>query len=293
MRKHLIRTLAVIAAIALLVLIAVYAITETDWGHEQVRKRLEAMIQGNAHGIVRIGRISGNLLNGFVVHDLVVTDSSGKPFIKVDSAAGGYSLNTLRQQHVDFDNLRLYHPVIVLDRQPGGKWNWDRIFPRDTLTPSGQKKTGWGTWIKFTNTTIVDGDLTVRSPWAVNTLLKGAAAAAALKLALSDEGRYRLETVPGGYQKVSSFHHLQAKIPVLRLEDPALQDALCRCRLLERNRRAVQAADNRSEIARRKVRFHDGLRVVEQREGGAAREQARRIRPVYAVERQSSPEAPR
>ncbi|MEP6904999.1 MAG: hypothetical protein ABI875_02890, partial [Gemmatimonadales bacterium] len=223
MRKHLIRTLAVIAAIALLVVIGFYAIADTDWGRGQVRKRLEAMIQGNSHGIVRIGRISGNLLNGFMAHDFVVTDSTGAPFIKIDSVAGGYSLNTLRQQHVEFDNLRLYRPVIVLDRQPGGKWNWDRIFPRDTLTHAGRKKTGWGTWIKFTHTTIVDGDLTVRSPWSVNAALKGAAAAAALKLALSDEGRYRLETVPGGYQKVSSFHHLQANIPVLRLEDPAFK----------------------------------------------------------------------
>jgi len=221
MRKHLIRTLAVIAAIALLVVIGFYAIADTDWGREQVRKRLEAAIQGNSHGVVRIGRISGNLLNGFMAHDFVVTDSSGAPFIKIDSVAGGYSLNTLRQQHVDFDNLVLYHPIIVLDRPPGGKWNWDRIFPRDTLTPQGRKKTGWGTWIRFTNTTVIDGDLTVRSPWSVNTALKGAAAAAALKLALSDEGRYKLEKVPGGYQKESSFHHIQAKIPLLRLEDPA------------------------------------------------------------------------
>ena len=221
MRKHLIRTLAVIAALALLVVIGFYAIADTDWGRGQVRKRVQALIQGNSHGIIRIGRVSGNLLNGFVAHDFVVTDSTGAPFIKIDSVAGGYSLNMLRQQHVEFDNLRLYHPVIVLDRQPGGKWNWDRIFPRDTLTNRGRQKTGWGTWIRFTNTTIVDGDLTVRSPWAVNALLKGAAAAAALKLAFSDEGRYRLEKVPGGYQKESSFHHIQAEIPLLRLEDPA------------------------------------------------------------------------
>jgi translocation and assembly module TamB len=221
MRKHLIRSLALIAAIALLVMIAVYAITETDWGHEQVRKRLEALIQSNSHGVIRIGRISGNLLNGFIAHDLVVTDSSGASFIKVDSVAGSYGLNTLRKKHIEFDNLRLYRPVIVLDRQPGGKWNWDRIFPRDTLTPRGQQKTGWLTWIRFTNTTIIDGDLTLRSPWSVNAKYQGAVAAAALKLALSDDGRYRLEKVPGGYQKVLSFHHIQAKAPLLRLEDPA------------------------------------------------------------------------
>ncbi len=221
MRKHLIRSLAVIAVVALLAIIAIYSITETNWGHEQVRQRLETAIQNSSHGVVRIGRISGNLLKGFTVHDLSVTDSSGAPFIVVDSLTASYGLNTLRKKHIEFDDLTLYHPVIVVDRPPGGKWNWDRIFPRDTITPEGRRKTGWGTWVIFTNMTIVRGDLTVRSPWSVSNKFKGAAAASALKIALSDRGRLRLEKVPGGYQKISSFHQIQAKLPLLRFEDPA------------------------------------------------------------------------
>jgi len=222
MRKHLIRTLAVIAAIALLVLIAVYAITETNWGHEQVRRRLQDALQNNSHGIVRIGRISGNLLKGFTVHDISVTDSAGAPLAKADSLTTSYGLNNLRTKHIEFDDLTLFHPVVILDRKPGERWNWDRIFPRDTLTPAGLRKTGWGTWVRFTNLTIVDGDLTVRSPWAVDEKkFTGAAAAEALKKALSDKGRYNLVKVPGGYQKVSSFHSIQAKVPLLRFEDPA------------------------------------------------------------------------
>ena len=221
MQKHLIRSLAVIAGIALLLLIGVYAITETDWGREQVRRRVQDAIQNSSHGIVRIGRVSGNLLKGFTVHDLSVTDSSGAPFIAVDSLTTSYGLNTLRRKHIEFDDLTLFHPVIMLDRQPGGKWNWDRIFPRDTITPLGLRKTGWGTWVRFTNMTVVDGDVTVRSPWSVANKFKGAAAAAALKKALSDQGRLRIEKVPGGYQKVSSFHSIQAKLPFLRFEDPA------------------------------------------------------------------------
>jgi len=221
MRKHLIRILAIIAVIALLIVIGVYAITETDWGREQVRARLQTAIQSNSHGVVRIGRISGNLLKGFTVHNLSVTDSSGAPFLTVDSLTTSYGLNNLRRKHIELDDLTLFHPIVKLDRPPGGKWNWDRIFPRDTITAAGRQKTGWGTWVRFTNLTIIDGDLTTRSPWAVNAKFKGAAAAAALKLALSDEGRYRLEKVPGGYQKISSFHNIQAKLPLLRFEDPA------------------------------------------------------------------------
>jgi translocation and assembly module TamB len=221
MRKHIARTLAIIAALALLVVIVVYLIADTNWGREQVRKRLEATIGGGSHGIVRIGRISGNLLKGFTVHDLVVTDSSGAPFIAVDSMTTNYGLNTLRNKHIEFDQITLFHPVIVIDKQPGGKWNYDRILPRDTTTAHGKEKTGWGTWVRFTDMTVVNGDVTIKSPWSVSTKLKGAAAAAALKLALSDEGRLRIVKVQNGYQKVSSFHNIQAKVPLLRFEDPA------------------------------------------------------------------------
>jgi hypothetical protein len=45
----------------------------------------------------------------------------------------------------------------VIDKQPGGKWNYDRIFPRDTVTRTGPRKTGWGTWIRFSDVTVVAG----------------------------------------------------------------------------------------------------------------------------------------
>src|SRR5437867_3453915 len=122
MRTHLIRTLAVIAVIALLVVIGVYAITETDWGREEVRGRLQSAIQGTSHGVVRIGRISGNLLKGFTIHNVSVTDSSGAPFLVVDSLTTTYGLNTLRKKHIEFDDLTLFHPVVTVDRPPGGKW---------------------------------------------------------------------------------------------------------------------------------------------------------------------------
>ena len=199
MRKHLIRTLGLITIIAMLLVIAVYSITETDWGHEQVRRRLQVALQNNTHGILRIGRISGNLLKGFTLHDVSVTDSAGALLVKADSVTTSYGLNNLRNKHIEFDDLTLFHPTVIFDRKPGERWNWDRIFPRDTVTPAGLRKTGWGTWVRFTNLTIIDGDLTVRSPWTIDEKkFKGAAAAAALKQALSDQGRYNLVKVPGG-----------------------------------------------------------------------------------------------
>src|SRR6476646_1512323 len=168
MRKTLPRVLAVIVVFLLLAWGAVYLIGNTDWGREQVRKRLVALIQGNSHGIVKIGSVSGNLLHGFTAHDLSITDSAQHPFIKVDSLTASYGLRTLFGKKIDFSQVQLFRPVVVIDKQPGGRWNYDIIFPRDTVTRAGVKKTGWGTWIRFSDVTVVDGDLTVRTPWEID-----------------------------------------------------------------------------------------------------------------------------
>ncbi|MDO8501531.1 MAG: translocation/assembly module TamB domain-containing protein [Gemmatimonadaceae bacterium] len=222
MRQGLTRFLAAVAIVAVILLIAIFALTNTDRGREQIRKRALAMLENSSHGIIRIGRVTGNLLNGFTLHDLVITDSAGAPFVTADEASARYTLRSLTSQRVEFDDVKLVRAMIVLDRQPGGRWNWDRIFPRDTLTPRGRRKTGWGTWIRFTDVSLVDVDLTVRSPWEPR-VLTGAEKSDVVREALGPEGRLVLVEVPGGYQKISKFHHINAKLPLLRLEDPGFR----------------------------------------------------------------------
>ena len=93
------------------------------------------------------------------------------------------------------------------------------------MTPKNRvRKTGWGTWIRFTDVTIVDGDLTVRSPWEPDASLTGAERSDVVRVALGPEGRLVLEKLPEGYQKIFRFHHVNAKLPLLRLEHPGCRD---------------------------------------------------------------------
>ncbi|HEX6574119.1 MAG TPA: translocation/assembly module TamB domain-containing protein [Gemmatimonadaceae bacterium] len=220
MKKALIRFFAAIVIVALLLVIGVYTLSNTDWGREQVRKRIVAILQGNTHGIIKVGKVSGNLLKGFTLHDLSITDSAGAPFVKADQASARYALRSLIGSRIDFDDVKLVHAVIVLDRPPGGKWNFERIFPRDTVTATGPKKTKWGSWVRFTDVTLVDADLTVRSPWEPESSLTGPGKNDAIREALGPDGRLAIIEVPGGYQKVSKFHRINAQLPLLRLADP-------------------------------------------------------------------------
>lgn len=220
MRIALIRVLTAIAVVAVIVVIAVFGLTNTDWGREQVRKRIVSILQDNSRGIIRTGRVTGNLLKGFVLHDLVVTDSAGEPLLAVDEVHARYALRSLTSERVDFDDVRLVRPVMVLDRKPGGIWNFDRIFPRDTVTPAGRRRRGWGTWIRFTDLTIEQGDLTVKTPWEPE-VPGGADRNDVIRSELGPEGRLVLVEVENGYQMISKFHDIDAELPLLRLEDPA------------------------------------------------------------------------
>lgn len=219
--RHILNVAIPVGVTLILFMLALYVLTDTNWGREKVRGQIEALIQRNSHGIVHIGKVTGNLRNGFTLQDVVITDSAHKPFIKAKEMWAQYSLSTLFGQKIEFDNVKLIEPVIVLDKMPGEKWNWDRIFPRDTITSRGKRKTGWGTWIRFTNVTIVNGDLTVRSPWQPNDTLSAAKKAEAVRNAFTDQIRFIISRVRGGFQKTSYYHNINAFVPLLRLEDPA------------------------------------------------------------------------
>ncbi|MEO8908835.1 MAG: translocation/assembly module TamB domain-containing protein [Gemmatimonadaceae bacterium] len=226
MRRWWVRLLAIIAVVALLLLAAAYLVTNSDWGRERVRRYVLNMIQSNSHGLVHIGSITGNLLHGMTLHDVVITDSARAPFVKAAEIWASYSLFTLRGKKLEFSNVKLVRAAIVIDKQPGGKWNYDRIFPRDTTTSTGKKPNGWGTWIRFTDVTIVESDLKVSSPWSPDESLSLVQKNDAIRNALGPAGRLAIVQVPGGYQKVSSFHKINALFPLVRLEDPGYQNRL-------------------------------------------------------------------
>ena len=101
--------------VVLLLVGAVYLITNSDWGRERVRRYVEGLIQSNSHGLVHIGSVTGNLLHGMTLHDVVITDSAHAPFVKADEIWATYSLNTLRSKKIEF-NVKVgdkSHQVVV------------------------------------------------------------------------------------------------------------------------------------------------------------------------------------
>ena len=114
MRRKFGLGLAVLVVLAFLGVIFVFALANTDWGHRQVQKRVVGAIQNSLHGLMKVGSVSGNLLSGFTLHDLVITDSAGAPLAKVDSASATYGLRSLYAQRIEFNNVRLTDDYLQL-----------------------------------------------------------------------------------------------------------------------------------------------------------------------------------
>jgi len=209
----------VIASLLVIVVVGVLVITQTDWGRERVRRAAIGRLALMVNGKVTIGRIEGNVLKGATLIDVAITDSADAPFLKADTIKLSYSVRTLYAQHLIFKDVYVAHPVVLVDRQPGGDWNFNKLFssgpdnPADTIP-------GFGSWVRFDGLRIRGGDVTVRDQWNPADSLKGNARDSAIAYALSDESRRLVVRVPGGYQAVSQFKEVNATLPLVRWADP-------------------------------------------------------------------------
>src|SRR5918998_2754736 len=207
--------LGAIAGAALLLL------TQTEWGHERVRRFVLSQLEGRVAGRVRIGAVSGNLLREITLQDVSITDSAGAPFLAAEEITTRVTLRPLLRKELHLYGIRLLRPVVVLDKPPGpdGKWNYRRLCPGDsTKQPSG--KPGFGKNVRLTQVRVIEGRFTVRSPWRPSDEKPRAEQQEDVREALAGETRIWVVRHPQGFQKVSDFRAISGYFPLMRLADP-------------------------------------------------------------------------
>src|SRR5689334_7052337 len=122
--KRLLKILAgLVVTLVVFAVVAVFVVTNTNWGREQLRTRVVSALNGAAHGFVNIDRIDGNLLHGVTLHGVSITDSAKNPFVKVKEVHTGYAIMPFLSRKVELSGVRFVEPDIVLDRRTGEVWN--------------------------------------------------------------------------------------------------------------------------------------------------------------------------
>jgi autotransporter translocation and assembly factor TamB len=206
--------------------IGVMVLSRTDWGRERVRRFVLGQLESVVAGRVTIGRVTGNLLNGATIESFAITDSAGRPFVAAQRVSASYSILELLTRKIDLDDVTIHQPLIVLDKQTGGKWNYQRIFPpSDTTKPRSVRRKGFP-WIVLHDVTLVDGRLLMRTPWRPDSGLDPAAQREQIREALGGGSRNLVVAVGNGYQKIVELKELNSKLPLLRITQPGYTERL-------------------------------------------------------------------
>jgi len=220
MLQRVARLLVVLLALVTLALVAVWVVTNTTYGRERVRRFALGALSKSTHGIVKLGTVRGDLLTGATITGISITDSAGRPFLKADSLTARYKLGDLLNKRIAISDLVLYRPDIVIEKLPGEKdWNYRRLWPASKPTP-GDTVPGFGSWIRFDNARVVEGHVTVRSPWSPRAGITARARDSLVNEALTGKSRLMVVEVPGGYVKVVELRKLSGHFPLLQLADP-------------------------------------------------------------------------
>lgn len=204
----------------LLAVAAVLYLPDTEWGREKIRSVVEDALNNQFAGKVTVGRIELPAFSRATVHDVVISDSAGAPFITAPSVQATWSLGDLWNRRVILDNVRAERPVIVLNKLPGKRWNWDAILFPDTTKRAHGPKAQFGDWVELRNVQLIDATFTSRSPYAVEAWRSPTARDSVLALALAGKLRAVVQAVPGGYQRVTVLEHVTLNAPYARIKYP-------------------------------------------------------------------------
>jgi len=208
-----------IAVLVLLVVGAILGLTNTDFGRERVRRIAVNAMSKSVHGTTRIGRVSGDLLRGVTLYDVSITDSAGAPFFASPMVQARYTIRNFFSKHIIIDALGVDKPQIVIDKKPGGEWNFTKLFATSDTAKKDTTR-GFGSWVVLRNVRLNDGHVLVRMPWTPDDSLPKAVRDSIVRVALAGNAREKVIAVPGGYQMVMEFSRLQAGLPRVRFADP-------------------------------------------------------------------------
>ena len=220
MLRRLFRLLIVLSVVMILGIIAVWIVTNTDFGRERSRRFIVNLLNAQTHGIVKAEAMHGNLLSGATLVRVSITDSAGHPFLKADSLSLHYVMRSFFSQRLEFSDVVIYHPDVVVARLPGGPWNYRILWPATPPRSRGDTLPGWGSLVTLTNVTVVDGFVTVRSPWAPRAGVSSRVRDSIITDALGAGSRLFIAKAPGGFQKVVTLQRVNAKVPFVRWSDP-------------------------------------------------------------------------
>ena len=172
------RVVVLSSAVALLSLVGLVAlafvtVTQTDYGRGKVRDFIQTRITSAVRGKTKIGRISGSLLTGVTIDTLEIRDSTDRLFVASGPIRVSYDVRDLIDRRILLSSLDVERPVVYIAKDPDGRWNYQKIFPKGPDKPKRAER-GFGDYIVIDTATVHDATFVLELPWTPNDSLRGA-----------------------------------------------------------------------------------------------------------------------
>ncbi len=192
----------------------VLVLATTPWGNERVRRVLVSQANKRITGDLSIDRLRGNLLSGGTLTNVQLLDSAKHPVFAARAVTLQYVLMAALSGKVVIKSLELDTAVIVLDKRPGARWNFQSLMrPSTTPKDTTQKRAP----PELSNITVRHGRFIYRRPWTPDSTLSAAARDSVVSKVLAADARKRTVRVPGGYQRTLDYRNIDARLPVVAL----------------------------------------------------------------------------
>ena len=119
-------------ALALLAIIVLIIVLQTEWGRDQGKEfiiaRLNTLVDGAEF---KSDDLTGNFLGGIALLDLELVTAEGEVLVRADTFAARYSLIQLLRNRLKIRNVDLVNPRVWMEQQPDGSWDLFNVIARD------------------------------------------------------------------------------------------------------------------------------------------------------------------
>ena len=112
------------------VIAALFALTETDWGHEKVRdiavSKIDVLLGGR--GTLYLGALDGGLAGKFAVDSIALRDKDGALLFSSGRVEAAGDIWGMLQGKVRFTRVMLTRPYLLVAQAKDGSWNVSKLF---------------------------------------------------------------------------------------------------------------------------------------------------------------------
>ena len=224
------RLVVLISAIAMLLLGAgvvgaLVAATQTVGGRDWIRRTLAQQLSRGVHGRLHLGTLSGSFLTDLTIDSVLVADENDSVFVATGRVHLTYDPRDLFDGRIIVRSLEVQHPMLVMRRDSGDRWNFRRIFPADGDGVSGPpaSRRAFGALVVLQNVRLRDGHFQLTLPWSPDDSLHGVRrdSAVAANMAIARNEIRRVQAAPShGWQRTWRWTDWNATFTRVRLRHP-------------------------------------------------------------------------